>query len=287
MKQSDKEDLPITCFSQLQWIQGEDVICCWLMVGKVNQMNTPEAVTLKKSSCMLEQAVEERTAELTEANARLRMLSSRMMELQEYERRRLARELHDEVGQTLTALKAALERMTQSLPSPTSPDLADATAILAELFTQVRRISWEMRPSLLDDLGLKAALDSYFSTYQHRTRIRVFFTWRGVNEKEFTPAQQIAILRITQETLTNAAKHSGTKSVSVKLSRRSMGVKLSVIDRGRGFDFQKKIEGGTFGLCGLRERAYLVGASFDVKSSVHKGTRIVVFFPFPENQENS
>jgi PAS domain S-box-containing protein len=214
---------------------------------------------------------------------RLQALSRRLLEVQEGERRHLARELHDEIGQALTGLKLALEMAGALSPAELGPQLQDALALVRDLSGKVRDLSLGLRPTLLDDLGLLPALLWQIERYTQQTKVAVHFQHHGLNGR--LPAEvETAAFRIVQEALTNTARHSGVLEASVDVYLDRDTLHLRVTDRGRGFDPRRLPAGGaTSGLSGMHERAELVGGRLEVEARPGVGTRLTAQLPVPSS----
>jgi signal transduction histidine kinase len=216
------------------------------------------------------------------ARDRLGHLSRQLIEAQETERRRLARELHDETGQALTAVKLNLQALKQrSSDLHLSARLQDSIGIVEQSLQQLRDLSHELRPSLLDDLGLVAALRWFVDRQARRGGLSSHFT----APENFTrlPAEvETACFRIVQEALTNVIKHASAQRVWVELDTTPSEVLLLLCDDGIGFNVQAAREhalrGGSLGLLGMQERAQLAGGKFEIKSGKTGGTEICVRF---------
>lgn len=188
---------------------------------------------------------------------------------QEEERRRVGRELHDEVGSQLTAALLALQ-ITEKRPEY----LGEARKALVQALEEVRRLSRELRPAVLDDLGLARALERYLQEYQQRTGLKVE---AEIECPQLRESQQIAIFRVIQEALTNTARHAKAHRVYVGLSAWDKKVRGLITDDGQGFD---PVHTPTsVGLVGMRERVELLGGSLSVESSPGEGTRISFVLP--------
>jgi PAS domain S-box-containing protein len=212
---------------------------------------------------------------------RLRVLSRRLVEAQEAERRRIARELHDEVGQVLTGLKLSLEmadRRAAGGDGAAAP-LAEAKGLVNGLMARVRALSLDLRPTMLDDLGLLPALLWQFEQYAARTGVRVDFEHAGL-ERRFRPEVETAAYRIAQEALTNVARHAGVAEVRVRLWAKDDALLLQVEDQGAGFDLEAADSvGRSSGLSGMRERAALLGGRLTLASAPGSGTTLAVELP--------
>ncbi len=211
-------------------------------------------------------------------SARLQALSRHLVEAQEIERRQLARDLHDEIGQLLTGLKLTLE-VSQNQPEAAPRHIANALGLIDGLMTQVRRLSLDLRPPMLDDLGLLASLHWSFERYTAQTGIAVTFMHSGM-DRRFPPAIEISAYRIVQEALTNVARYAAVREVSVRVIVNDKAIYLHVEDTGRGFDIQASLQKPvSSGLTGLYERAALVGGSLQIESTPDKGTRLSAELP--------
>jgi signal transduction histidine kinase len=214
------------------------------------------------------------------AEEQLRALSHRLVEVQEGERLHLARELHDEIGQQLTGLKLQLEMIARARPPA---DLADAQSLVNDLMARVRALSLDLRPPMLDDLGLLHALLWHFERFTHQTGIAVTFTQRGLEDRRFAPEIETAAYRLVQEALTNVARYAGVKEATVHVWASPDLLHLQIEDLGRGFDPQQvRAAGTTSGLAGMRERATLLGGRLAIDSDCGSGTIIAADLPLGE-----
>jgi two-component system, NarL family, sensor histidine kinase UhpB len=225
---------------------------------------------------------------LQQANAQLHVLSRRLFQVQEDERRHLARELHDQMGQALTAAKLNLQA-AQRLEERglIARKLDDGIAVLETLLEQARQISLDLRPPLLDELGLVPALRWYLDQQAQRADLRVKF-FADPALKRVDAAIETACFRVAQEALTNVVRHARAQTVSVELHRTTEALHLVVGDDGIGFDLMTAEQGGSLGLLGMRERVALLAGEMDCKSAPGRGTEIHAFFPVrtrPDAQE--
>ncbi|MGB9871787.1 MAG: ATP-binding protein, partial [Anaerolineae bacterium] len=209
-----------------------------------------------------------------------RDLLHRLMRAQEEERQRIARELHDEAGQALTALLVNL-RLVENAAS-----LEEARALVAgmrevvnQTLDEVHNLALELRPSVLDDLGLVPALARYVQSCRARFGLEADLEVVGMGTARLSSEVETAIYRIAQEAVTNAARHARARHVSVVLERRGNRVVLLVEDDGQGFDVEAVRERGRLGLYGMEERATLVGGHLRVESRPGAGTTVVVEVP--------
>ncbi len=218
-------------------------------------------------------------SERKQAEDALRTLSHRLVEVQETERRQIARELHDEVGQALTGLKLLLESASRPKGRSVGSSLTEAQALTNELMARVQDMSLDLRPAMLDDLGLVPALLWHFERYTGQTGVQVHFEHKGL-QRRFAPEIETAVYRIVQEGLTNVARHARVAEVMVRLAVGKAGLSVDIQDRGAGFDSELALSNGaSSGLNGMRERAALLGGQFRVSSSPGVGTRLVARFP--------
>jgi PAS domain S-box-containing protein len=206
---------------------------------------------------------------------RLKILSRRLMEVQESERRKIALELHDEIGQVLTGLKLSLEIGAKQPAEDLSNNLARARTLVNELMARVRKLSLDLRPAMLDDLGLLPALLWHFEHYTAQTKVRVNFRHSGLEKRRFGVDVETAAYRMVQEALTNVARHADVPEATVILSTHQQTLLIEVADNGKGFDVESRLTAGeTSGLAGMRERAVLLGGRISVESQPGIGTRL-------------
>jgi PAS domain S-box-containing protein len=212
------------------------------------------------------------------AEAALRALTRRLVQAEETERRRLARELHDRVGQNLSALNINLDILLGQLKdSALRRRLEDSLALVDGTLQSIENVMAELRPALLDEYGLAAALAWYGEEYSQRTGIRVAVR-PGEAGKTLRPEAAVALFRIAQEALNNAAKHSSAEKISVELHEHGAELVLSVSDDGKGFD-PAAAPRGRWGMTTMRERAEAAGGSFAIESSPGKGTTVRATVP--------
>jgi signal transduction histidine kinase len=214
-------------------------------------------------------------------------LLRRLVTLQEDERRRVARELHDSIGQLLTALALAVDATRKSAPLPSAAEgkLAEVQSLSEELGRTVRDLIFQLRPTALDDGGLCVALGQHVAEWSARTGIVVDYEATAVQVERLPSEMETAVYRIVQEALTNVARHARAHWVSVVVSAHAGQVTVAVEDDGIGFDPEAPIPPGKLGFIGMRERAALVGGSLDVESSPGGGTTVLARFPLGNKEE--
>ncbi|WP_273834273.1 PAS domain-containing sensor histidine kinase [Guptibacillus sedimenti] len=202
----------------------------------------------------------------------LKQMATRIIDVQEEERKRLSRNLHDGIGQNLYSHLITISRMDAELDHPLITQMRDeATAIIEE----VREISWELRPSVLDDLGLIPAIRSFLNRYSDNYDIDVFF--ECVLENRLANQSEITIYRIIKEALTNVRKYAGVKQASVTIRELNEVVRVMVEDKGKGF-VQDRLASGV-GLFSMEERSKSVGGELHIHTALGKGTKVILDIP--------
>ncbi|MCF7635933.1 MAG: sensory box sensor histidine kinase [Dehalococcoides mccartyi] len=218
------------------------------------------------------------------AEYELHTLSQRLVELQEEERSIIARELHDQIGQSLTVLKLMLDKAKDSPPDKTEELLAEAQPLVSELISSVRNMSLDLRPRMLDDLGLLPALLWYFDRFTSQTGINVNFQHAGLKRK-FSPQLGTAVYRIIQEALTNVVRYAGVDNVLVRAKADKNQLALVIQDKGKGFNPAQRATGMSSGLKGMKERVRFLGGKLDIESKPGEGTNIIVELPLNEERD--
>lgn len=217
--------------------------------------------------------------ELRAAADQLQVLSRRLIEAHERERRSIARELHDEVGQVLTGLKLSLSAAQDAPPEKRIATLADAQSAISELMGRIRGISLDLRPALLDDLGLLPALGWYLERYIPRTGIQVDLRHHGI-DRRFPSEVETVAYRTIQEALTNVARYAGVTTAAVRLIADEQRLMLRVDDDGSGFAHTPVgTAAPTGGLSGMAERIQMIGGVLTIESEPGAGTHIIAELP--------
>lgn len=236
-------------------------------------------------SIYFQEITERKNAEhqLATANQRLQALSASLLKVQEDERRTLARELHDELGQSLTALKITLQSLgLRPETAALQGQINTAVNIADTALTQARQMSLNLRPPQLDDLGLPAAIRWTLGRQADLAGLSTHFSAEDVPD-QLPEALAIACYRITQEALTNVLRHAKAKKVQVRLQRKGNELQLEVQDDGAGFDPQQALAGSaSMGVASMQERAMLAGGRLEVESHPGHGSLIRAIFPLPD-----
>jgi signal transduction histidine kinase len=263
----------------------------WRQLGLALAASLGIALFATLYSGRLETQLREQRAKEAQHSADLQRLSSRLISAQEDERRTIARELHDEIGQALTAIKVELSLANKAVTAAGVPPhvLDDARAITEGALTTVRDLSQLLHPSMLDDLGLPAAIDWYVRAYSRRFDIRVDFVQRAITTR-FGREVEATAFRIVQEALTNIAKHAGSRNCRVALQALPDALALWIEDDGRGFDLStvdRNLGRRGLGLLSIRERVAQLGGVVQVESSPGRGTRLYVALPIGARTEST
>jgi len=245
---------------------------------------------LRRSHEELEIRVQERTAELEKANKALRHLSSRLLSAQEDERKRIAGEIHDTLGACLSAIKFKVESALQDMekpPNAATKSLNTIIPLIQEGVEDCRRIQMDLRPSMLDDLGLLATISWFCRRFQTiYSQIQVVEKIE-VEESDLPPPLKIVVFRVIQEAMNNIAKHSYANLVRLSLSNPKNRIELTLQDNGRGFNLEKALSQDStkrgLGVSSMRERIELSGGSFAIESAEGRGTTICASWPLKES----
>jgi two-component system CheB/CheR fusion protein len=253
----------------------------------------------------LEVRVQERTAQLDDVNSKLRAevkgheqaerarlnLQRLLLDAQEQERSRISRELHDEVGQQISALMLSLKELESAEPGPElQSKLKSLRTTTEQVAREIHQLAFELRPVALDELGLSRALGSYLDGWVARTGIAIDFVSAGLDERRLPPQIETVVYRIVQEAMNNVYKHASAKSVSISIERRSDYLLGIVEDDGVSFDPEGPSGEGEpprIGIAGMRERAALVGGDLTIDARPGHGTTVRVRLPIPSPSPSS
>lgn len=219
--------------------------------------------------------------ELKEKEKRRRMLLNKLITIQEDERKRISRELHDETSQSLTSLIVNMRLLAnRELDTNQKKTFLELRDTIVEILENVRKMAVELRPPLLDDLGLVAAIRNYLAKYKANYDIKTYFE-TNISSEAVDPNIALTIYRIMQEALTNVARHSGAKEAKIELVIEAKRIRLTVSDDGKGLDKEdiaKAREKDRIGIYGMQERAELCGGCFEIKVT-RSGTQVMVLIP--------
>lgn len=200
-----------------------------------------------------------------------------VLRAQEAERKRIARDLHDEANQALAAITMRLEALAQDAPAGLSEDLLETKRLAGQAMEELLALARQLRPAALDDHGLVPALDGQVRRFREQTGVLARFTTEG-DVSGLGDDRQLVVYRVAQEALTNVGRHSGAASAQVTLAATPTGVELSVCDDGSGFT-RTAADGGGLGLDGMAERARLVGGDLEISTGRGRGTRVTLRVP--------
>jgi signal transduction histidine kinase/PAS domain-containing protein len=220
----------------------------------------------------------------------LKMLSAQLINVQEDERKKIAQELHDEIGQTLFAMKMNLEMTKKNLPANLEKfedmknRLTDTENLLSQTIDQIRNLTTDLRPSMLDDFGLIPALNWYIDNFSKRTNIKVYLKLKNFKPR-LSSEVETTFYRIIQEALTNVAKHAQATEVSILLARENSNACLAVEDNGIGFDAKKAtFPKDRLGIFSIKERVGLLNGEFEIRSKANRGTKLSIKIPLVEKR---
>lgn len=266
-------------------IVGLSTIFLSELMHRARRQANNNASLLRAEKSRLEIEVRER-GEIERAYANL---LKRFVNLQEDERHLIAHELHDHVGQDLVAIRLKLQRiLAQNSDPPTRIGVNEVIAILDKLSQSFRRLTFNLRPPMLDELGLGATLESYLEEWQQTTCIHADLAVVGLETGKTSTEIDTVLYRVITEALNNVAKHSHSSKVSVVVERRESGIQAIVEDQGRGFDLEglkphlKK--NSCLGLLGMQERLNSIGGRLDVETEIDGGTTVFVRIPLNHSQ---
>lgn len=271
------------------WLDLFAFLCAAAFIVAIGESSRRERERLWDASGQLEEKVRSRTGELDHANDNLRQLTARLLNLQDEERRRIARELHDNAGQALAALAMNLGAVAKDLDRlvKTASTVADSAALVQEMSNDIRTMSYLLHPPMLDETGLGPSLRWYVDGFSERSKIAVELEC-AQDLGRLSREVEIAVFRFVQECLTNIHRHSGSSTAAIRIARLDGGVRVEVKDRGQGLSAEKReqmISGGTVGvgIRGIRERVRQLGGTLEIKSDgIGSGTSILVRLPAVE-----
>ncbi|HYE65421.1 MAG TPA: PAS domain-containing sensor histidine kinase, partial [Pyrinomonadaceae bacterium] len=277
---------------------GESTPSGFVKIGRDLTREKGATEDLRRARVQLDARVQERTRELAAANEALReegeersriererlRLLRRIVSAQEEERRRIAREMHDQLGQRMTALRLQLEDIIRQhgKQAELRAKLEQLQELAVRLDSDVDYLAWELRPLILDDLGLPAALNNFAQEWSNHFGMQADFHATNFKDVRLPQAVETNLYRIAQEAMNNISKHAGAKNVDIILEQRDANAVLIIEDDGRGFDptsVGSKPGSIGMGLPGIRERAAIIGGTVEIESSPGEGTTIFVRVP--------
>ncbi len=277
-------DLELTCFLITRKDRASGFLA--LEVPPERRISEPDQRILGSLGNFLGSAIENSLLLQTVHQHRkeLKQLTARLFNSQEEERKRIARELHDEAGQALTGINYALENISKNIP-PAYPhiieDIAEVKKQISHTYQDMRSMSYRLHPAVLSDLGLEPALESYLHGIKRYSGLEIDFRMIGF-EQRMDPEIETVLYRVSQEIITNALKHSGAELFRLSIIKGYPNIIYVAEDDGVGFDMSKSYGQG-LGLLGIRERMALIGGAFSIRSSVGRGTKIRIEIPVKEN----
>jgi PAS domain S-box-containing protein len=281
------QKLEIKTLALAALFRGDELIGCLIaaFARKPRILPEDEITLLRGLADQASSAIE--NAELFEqvraGRERQRKLAKSLVDIQEGERRHIAKELHDHLGQLLTGLQFMLESTKHQSSGRQRADLDEIQNTVTDIIEQVREMSLNLRPSMLDDMGLVPTLKWHFERFTRQMGIHVDFHYDEVLSR-FPADIETAAYRIIQEALTNVARHARVKSVFVGLAIQQDTLWVEAVDKGRGFDASTVLEKPSSGLGGMRERAELAGGYLLIRSVLEQGTQVIAALPIHENR---
>ncbi len=254
----------------VKWVEISAVLFSW--EGRPATLNFLTDITERK----------EAEDKLKLSYAQISRLSMRLAELQEAEKQKLAQELHDRVGQDLTALGINLNIMRSQLLEKADESflsrLDDSIVLLQQTAEHMRDVMSELRPSVLDDYGLLSVIKWYGERFSKRTGIDLNIEAENMSEK-LSRTKELTLFRITQEALTNIAKHAHAKKITIQMKEKNGFLVFIISDDGKGFDLKMKKEKKGWGLFTMQERARSIGGTFSIESEINRGTKVIIEVP--------
>jgi signal transduction histidine kinase len=247
---------------------------------------------LEDAYVVMEERVRERTRQLEASSASRQKLLQQLVSTQEDERRRITRELHDQLGQYITAIDVGLKVLRDK--ETDDAEFYWRIDQLQELTRQtgaaVQSLAYELRPSSIDDLGLTRTLENYLESWSAQTGIQAYYQDAGLENRRLAPSIEITLYRIIQEALTNVVRHSSAKFVSIIIESTPHHLLAIVEDNGKGFDVSTVLDGhnerASLGLIGMRERAEMLGGTLEIESIPGTSTTVYVRIPLEDSNTN-
>jgi signal transduction histidine kinase len=273
--------LPLTCGGQVLGVLGLASRKPRDFAGQAGFIETlANAVAVSLRNAELYDRLRRQAVRLTRSERGLREMGRRLIDAQEEERRRLARELHDDLNQRLSLLAINLEVLAAGKlsPKPTRAGLRQLVEQTRQLCSDVHRLSYQLHPSTLEQLGLVSSMSLFCRSLGSSGRLRVHFVHHRVPRK-LPPEVSLCLYRVLQESLWNVLKHSGADEARAEMSADAATIRLTVSDTGKGFDVEASSARGRLGLTSMRERLRVLGGSLSVESRPGQGTQVVACVP--------
>jgi PAS domain S-box-containing protein len=265
-------------------LRHKDGSWCWIL-SRDEIVRAANGQPVRMMGCHIDITAQKKSeAELQASRNRLASLSRQLISAQETERRHLARELHDEIGQVLSAISINLKAVHRKVDPGFRPPLEESIGIVDRAIQQVGDLALDLRPAMLDDFGLEAALRWYAARFAERTGLKVHLT-AHLARLELPEMLRNVCFRLAQETLTNIQRHGKAQQVWIDLQQQEEEVTLTMRDDGQGFDVPlaqaRAARGGSLGLISMRERVELVDGRLDIESQPGAGTLVRIWLPVP------
>ena len=244
------------------------------------EVSDPEIAQLAQTINMMLNRLEQNTRLIERHSRQIQVMSAQVLSAQEEERRRIARELHDETSQALNALLLSIEMAQDTVTDEdceATSRLEASKQLTVQTLDAIHNLAFDLRPTMLDDLGLEPSLRWYAKRQAETYGLQIMVEIDGLDERLPSPTE-VALFRIVQEALTNVAKHAGASLARVRLRRAAGRLELLVHDNGRGFD-PDQVQHDRLGLFGIQERVALLGGSFNVDTKRGRGTELQVTVP--------
>lgn len=259
--------------------------------GRILDVWLTATALVNRHGAAMELATTERdVTERNQARRELHSLHEQVVSAQETERKRLSRDLHDGIGQTLSGIKFRLESLSDKIlshPGEARRGIARVTISLDRAISEIRRVSQNLLPSELEDLGLRPAIVSLCREFRERLGIPVAVRCAGA-PRTIDPHLALALFRIAQEALSNVGKHANATRAALSIRRKGRSIELAVTDNGRGYDAPEKTKAGHgMGLSSIRERVQSVGGTINFHSALGQGTKLVVRAPLVHGNPNA
>ena len=240
----------------------------------------PEIARLAETINMMLNRLQQDTRTIERHSRQIQVMSAQVLSAQEEERRRIARELHDETSQALNALLLSIEMAEETVPEAEAEArrrLEASKQLTGQTLDAIHNLAFDLRPTMLDDLGLVPSLRWYAKRQSETYNVQILVEADDFDDR-LPPAMEVALFRIVQEGLTNVAKHSGASLARVRLRRQESSLELTVHDNGAGFD-PDQVQNDRLGLFGIHERVTLLGGQLEVQARRGRGTRLVATVP--------